>query len=239
MKTQINERTQWQIQNENNIQIRIVARKKRILDDDVVITQDNIQRIGEIIAVTTIKTVMCRSGRNLYWLYDGLIRDCKRKADVIHTYSDGYDIAQTAMLFLCEHIGKQLGDDYITACGKVITVKQACFRFVDRYLDKQYTRHLMRATAIDEAATASTITFIDDDSDGNYTVIDAIIEAMHLTPTEYETLSAYMSGMSQIEIAESLNVNRTTIWRRRMAIQQKINIYITNQLITKNIKSRS
>lgn len=53
MKTQINEQTQ----NANNIQIRIVARKKRILGDDVVITQDDIQRIGEIIAVVTIKTV--------------------------------------------------------------------------------------------------------------------------------------------------------------------------------------
>lgn len=146
MKTQINEQTQ----NANNIQVRIVARKKRILDDDVVITQDNNLRIGEIIAVATIKTVMCRSGKNLYWLYDGLIQDCKRRADVNHIYSDGYDIAQTAALFLCEHIGKQLGDTYITACGKVITIKQACFRFVDRYLDKQYTRHLAYTTVTDD-----------------------------------------------------------------------------------------
>lgn len=122
MKTQINEQnqlnkqyqvgkqTQWQSQIENNIRVCIVARKKRILDDDVVISKGNIQRIGEIIAVTVIKTVMLRSGKDLYWLYDGLIKDCKRKADVNHTFSDGYDIAQTAMMFLCEHIGKQLGD---------------------------------------------------------------------------------------------------------------------------------
>lgn len=221
MKTQINKQTQWQTQNANNIQIRIVARKKRILDDDVVITQDNIQHIGEIIAVATIKTVMCRSGKNLYWLYDGLIQDCKRSNDVNHTYSDGYDIAQTAMLFLCEHIGKQLGDTYITARGKVITVKQACFRFVDRYLDKQYTRHLTHTTALDEATTASTITFIDDESNSDYTAVDTIIKAMRLTPTEYETLSAYMSDLSNIEIAKMLNVNRTTIWRRRNSLISK------------------
>lgn len=217
MKTQINEQTQ----NANNIQVRIVARKKRILDDDVVITQDNNLRIGEIIAVATIKTVMCRSGKNLYWLYDGLIQDCKRRADVNHIYSDGYDIAQTAALFLCEHIGKQLGDTYITACGKAITIKQACFRFADIYLDKQYTRNLMRTTVIDEATTASAITFINDNSNNDYTSVDTIIETMHLTPTEYETLSAYMSGLSHIEIAELLNVNRTTIWRRRERIAVK------------------
>lgn len=224
MKTQINEQTQWQTQNESNIQVRIVARKKRILDDDIVITQDNVQRIGEIIAVTVIKTVMCRSGRNLYWLYDGLIQDCKIVNDVNHTYSDGYDIAQTAILFLCEHIGKQLGDTYITVRGKVITIKQACFRFVDRYLDKQYTCRLTHTTTIDEATTASTTTFINDESNNDYTAVDTIIEAMHLTSAEYETLSAYMSGLSNIEIARLLNVNRTTIWRRQIRLQCKFGL---------------
>lgn len=235
MKTQINEQnqhneqyqtgeqTQWQTQQESNVQIKIVARKKRILDDDVVITQDNIQRIGEIIAVTVIKTVMLRSGKDLYWLYDGLIKDCKRKADVNHTFSDGYDIAQTAMLFLCEHIEKQLGDKYTTARGKIISIKQACFRFVDRYLDRQYTFHLTHAIAVEDNIASSPITLIDDDSNKDYTAVDALIKAMHLTPAEYETLSSYMSGMSNIEIAESLNVNRTTIWRRRNAIMSKYN----------------
>lgn len=221
MKTQINEQTQWQTQNANNIQVRIVARKKRILDDDVVISADNIQRIGEIIAVTTIKTVMCRSGKNLYWLYDGLIQDCKRSNDVNHTYSDGYDIAQTATLFLCEHIGKQLGDNFTTARGKVITIKQACFRFVDRYLNRQYTRHLAHSVAINEAEMSSPTTFIDDNSNNDYTAVDTIIEAMHLTPDEYETLSAYMSGLSHIEIARLLKVNRTTVWRRRNSLISK------------------
>lgn len=202
MKTQINEQnqhneqyqtgeqTQWQTQQESNVQIRIVARKKRILDDDIVVSKDNIQRIGEIIAVTVIKTVMIKSGKNLYWIYDGLIKDCKRKADVNHPYSDGYDIAQTAMLFLCEHIGEQLGNTYITARNKIITVKQACFRFIDRYLDKQYTRHLTHTTAIDDSIASSSTTFIDDNSDNDYTAVDVLIKAMHLTPAEYETLSS-------------------------------------------------
>ena len=236
MKTQINKQTQWQAQNANNIQVRIVAKKKRILDDDVVITKCNIQRIGEIIAITAIKTVMCRSGKNLYWLYDGLIQDCKRANDVNHTYSDGYDIAQAAMLFLCEHIGKQLGDRYITARGKVITIKQACFRFVDRYLNRQYARHLTYTTAIDEATTASTITFIDDESNNDYTAVDAIIEAMRLTPDEYETLSAYMSDLSNIEIAKLLNVNRTTIWRRHNSVKSKY-LYATIHKGLPNVKS--
>lgn len=223
MKSQINLQNQNanSIYDDNQAQVKIVAKRQYILDDDVVIAADNVKKIGELIALLTIRTVMCRSGKNLYRLYDGLIKDCNKSNDSLDKYSDGYDIAQTAMLFLCEHIGKQLGDTYITARDKVITIKQACFRFADRYLDKQYTRYLAHTTAIDEVTVASTITFIDDESNNDYTAVDAIIKAMHLTPAEYETLSEYMSGLSNIEIAKLLNVNRTTIWRRKNSFCKK------------------
>lgn len=223
METKIN----LQNQNANSIyddtqaQVKIVAKRKCILDDDVVIIADNIKKIGELIALLTIRTVMCRSGKDLYRLYDGLIKDCNKSNDSLNEYSDGYDIAQTAMLFLCEHIGKRLGDTYTTSRGNVISIKQACFRFTDRYLDKQFTRHLAHTTVINDSVTSSHITFIDDESDDDYTAVDAIIESIHLTPTEYETLSAYMSGLSHIEIARLLNVNRTTIWRRQNSIRKK------------------
>ena len=214
-------------------------KRQYILDDDIVITADNIKKIGELIALLTIRTVMCRSGKDLYRLYDGLIKDCNKANDSLDEYSDGYDIAQTAILFLCEHIGKRLGDNYTTTRGNIISIKQACFRFTDRYLDKQFTRHLAHTTAISDSVASSHITFIDDESDNDYTAVDALIERMHLTSVEYKTLAAHMSGLSDIEIAKLLNVNRTTIWRKRRIIQQKININITNQLIVNNIKLRS
>ena len=68
MKSQIN------LQNQNAIgvyddtqaQVKIVAKRQYILDDDVVITADNIKKIGELIALLTIRTVMCRSDKDLY-----------------------------------------------------------------------------------------------------------------------------------------------------------------------------
>lgn len=186
MESQINLQNQNanSIYDSNQAQIKIVVKRKCILGDDVVIAADNIKKIGELIALLTIRTVMCRSGKDLYRLYDGPINDCNKSNDSLDKYSDGYDIAQTAMLFLCEHIGKRLGDNYTTAHGNVISIKQACFRFTDRYLDKQFTRHLAHTTAIDEVTAASTITFIDDESNNDYTAVDAIIKAMHLTSAE-------------------------------------------------------
>ena len=223
MKSQINLQNQnaISIYDGNQAQVKIVAKRKYILDDDVVITADNIKRIGELIALLTIRTIMCRSGKDLYRLYDGLIKDCNKSNDSLDEYSDGYDIAQTAMLFLCEHIGKRLGDSYTTTRGNVISIKQACFRFTDRYLDKQFTRHLTHTTVINDSVASSHITFIDDESNNDYTAVDAIIERMNLTQGEYDVLCAYMSGLTYLEVTNLLNVNRTTIWRRRTRIQEK------------------
>lgn len=231
MKSQINLQKQnaISIYNDTQAQIKIVAKKQYILGDDVVIAADNIKKIGELIALLTIRTVMCRSGKDLYRLYDGLIKDCNKSRDSLDEYSDGYDIAQTAMLFLCEHIGKRLGGNYTTTRGNVISIKQACFRFTDRYLDKQFSRHLTHTTAISDSVASSHITFIEDESNNDYTAVDALIERMNLTQGEYDVLCAYMSGLTYLEVTQLLTVNRTTIWRRRMSLQRKYTL-ATNSL---------
>ena len=181
MKSQINLRNQnvIDVYDDTQAQVKIIAKRQYILGDDAVITEDNIKKIGELIALLTIRTVMCRSGKDLYRLYDGLIKECNKSNDSLDEYSDGYDIAQTATLFLCEHIGKRLGDNYTPTRGNVISIKQACFRLTDRYLDKQFTRHLAHTTAINDSVASSHITFIDDESNNDYTAVDAIIKAMH------------------------------------------------------------
>lgn len=223
MKSQINLQNQnaTGVYDDNQAKVKIVAKRQYILDDDVVITADNIKKIGELIALLTIRTVMCRSGKDLYRLYDGLIKDCNKSNDSLDEYSDGYDIAQTATLFLCEHIGKRLGDNYTPTRGNVISIKQACFRLTDRYLDKQFTRHLAHTTAINDSVASSRITFIADESDNDYAAVDELIERMHLTQGEYDVLCAYMSGLTYLEATNLLNVNRTTIWRRKMNLQKK------------------
>ena len=60
------------------------------------------------------------------------------------------------MLFLCEHIGKKLGDGYITKYGKATTIRSACFRCTDNYLEKQYTRHIINTVSLDERITEET-----------------------------------------------------------------------------------
>lgn len=194
---------------------------KGILDNDMVISAENIQKMGEVIALTCIKTVIIRSGKDLHYLYKGLLRDMNRSKDDYSPFSNAYDIAQEAMLFLCQHIGEKLGDDYTTKYGKVVTIKSACYRCADNYLQKQYTRYMATTISLDERIAAEPETILDDEQKNDYTVVDGLISKMKLTAVEYEMLCAYMAGLTYLEVTRLLNVNRTTIWRRKMSLQRK------------------
>lgn len=194
---------------------------KGVLDNDMVISAESIQKMGEVIALTCIKTVIVRSGKDLHYLYKGLLRDMNRSKDDYSPFSNAYDIAQEAMLFLCQHIGKKLGDDYTTKYGKVVTIKSACYRCADNYLQKQYTRNLSNTISLDERITAEPETILDNEQKNDYTVVDGLISKMKLTAAEYDTLCAYMAGLTYLEVTRLLNVNRTTIWRRQNSICKK------------------
>ena len=194
---------------------------KGILDNDMVISAENVQKMGEVIALTCIKTVIVRSGKDLHYLYKGLLRDMNRSKDDYSPFSNAYDIAQEAMLFLCQHIGEKLGDIYITKYGKPATIRSACYRCADNYLQKQYTRHIINTVSLDERITSKSETTLDDEQKNDYTVVDGVVKQMKLTKVEQETLSHLMVGLTCIEIAKLCNVNRTTIWRRQNRIKQK------------------
>ena len=195
--------------------------QKGVLDDDRVISAENVQRMGEIIALCAIKTVIVRGGKNLHNLYKGLLRDMNRSQDDYSPFSNAYDIAQEAMLFLCQHMGKRLNDIYYTKTGRKITIKQACFSVADRYLAKNYVAPMLNTTSLNEQIVTEPETILDDEQKNDYTAFDGLISKMHLTAVEYETLSILMTGFTILQIGKILNVNRTTIWRRQNSIRKK------------------
>ncbi len=59
---------------------------KGILDNDMVISAENVQKMGEVIALTCIKTVIVRSDKDLHYLYKGLLRDMTAQKTTIHRF---------------------------------------------------------------------------------------------------------------------------------------------------------
>ena len=96
--------------------------QKGILDNERVISAENVQRMGEVIALCCIKTVMARSGKDLHKLYADLLHDINREKGDYSPFSNAYDIAQEAMLFLCQHMGKRLDDVCVNKTGRKITI---------------------------------------------------------------------------------------------------------------------
>ena len=188
---------------------------KGILDNDMVISAENVQKMGEVIALTCIKMVIIRSGKDLHYLYKGLLRDISRSKEDYSPFSNAYGIAQEAMLFLCQHIGEKLGDNYTTKYGKVVTIKSACYRCADN------TRHIANTISLVERITVEPETILDSEQKNDYTAVDGLISKMKLTAAEYDTLCAYMAGLTYLEVTRHLNVNRTTIWHRRMSLRKK------------------
>ena len=203
--------------------------QKGVLDNDRVITAENVQRMGEVFALCAIKTVIVRGGKDLHNLYKGLLHDINRSENDMSRYSDGYDIAQEAMLFLCQHMCKRLEDVYVTKTGRKITIKQACFSVADRYLAKNYVSPMLNTTSLNEQIATELETTLDDEQKNDYAAFDGVVKQMKLTKVEQETLSHLMVGLTCIEIAKLCNANRTTIWRRRMRLQRKYTL-ATNSL---------
>lgn len=154
-------------------------------------------------------------------LYKGLLRDINRADDDMSRYSDGYEIAQEAMLFLCQHMGKRLDNAYHTKTGRKITIKQVCFSVADRYLAKNYVAHMLNTTSINEQIATEPETILDDEQTNDYSAFDGLISKIKLTVVEYETLSILKAGFTMLQIGKILNVNRTTIWRRQNSIRKK------------------
>ena len=104
-----------------------------------IITADNVQTMGERIAVRALKTCYQKGGQPfIYALYCGLVADITENKKAGLPLSDGYDIAQTASAFLCEYIGKTLQDTTTDGQtdkdGQPVTILRACFRAVNRYI---------------------------------------------------------------------------------------------------------
>ena len=72
------------------------------------ISFENVQLMGEMITLKTLRSYFAYSRQGLDWLYVGLVKDLNRNNDSNHVFSDAYDFVQNAVCFLCEFVGKKL-----------------------------------------------------------------------------------------------------------------------------------
>ena len=183
------------------------------------ISFDNVQQIGELITLETLRGYCAYSRQNFEKLYTAYVRDLNHRNNPSHVFSDAYDIAQAAICFLCEFIGKELTDVYTVKNGKIITIKRAVYNLVSRHVDR-IRRNNKRSCDIDNY-TESLSVEIDHYKEKDYTEVDNKIELLNLKPRDRVVLDCYFAGMTCNEIADFLDISRVTVWRRRQRVQVK------------------
>ena len=193
--------------------------------NDVLITSKNVKRLGENIAIYAIKYAKQFANGKLDGLYRGLVHDVFHFKGFNDTYSDGYDYAQDAMLFLCNFIGKNVKDVYkIDKYGNKITILRACIRKLHVKLLNAKICYFAEYNLNDDIIHQKTIHFEDiEEHKKAIAKTDKMIAKMKLSKGETETLNCYMGGMTFYDIADLLEVNRSTVYRRRLSLQKKYN----------------
>jgi len=192
-----------------------------VTDLDVTITAENVKEIGELITLCALKHFL--PYRKVESLYYGLIRDLDRQDDISRTLTEGYDLAQTAICFLCEHMGKMLGDAVMGKYKKPVTIRHACYSVIGNmvykyYQDQKNVRGEWRNDSVKVPAP-----FEEDTTEQSYQRVDEMIRKMRLTKKQKITLDCYLKGMGVCEISRLLSVAHSTVWRSRMILQRKYN----------------
>ena len=193
------------------------------------IRNDNVKLMGEMIALQALRNVMPYDYEVVSKLYNGLVKDLNRISQINYTITDGYDYAQLAICFLYQFKGMHVNDIYgKDKSGKYITIKTACYRAVDKEL-LHFRRKIAHNRQIDFGHNKHDIADPRDcfaDKNEDYAKADALIEKLHLTEPEIQTINCYMNGMKQSEAASALGITIFGVKYRKLRIRQKYAMYI-------------
>ena len=195
------------------------------------ISDDNVKLMGEMIALQVLRNANSFDYEVVEKLYNGLVKDMHHMNERDYIISDGYDYAQIAICFLLEFKGMKVNDEYgIDRKGKVITIKKACYREVDKVL-LHYRRKIARNRQIEFTHNKHDIPDPKDcfeNKEVDYDKADKLLAAMNLNDAELATLNCYLNGMNQSQAALALGMTIFAIKYKRIRIRQKYAMYIGN-----------
>ena len=193
-----------------------------------VISAENVRLMGEMIALQALRTHKKFDMKVADRLYIGLIKDLHHMSEIDYIVSDGYDVAQTAICFLYQFVGHTANESYgKDRKGKEITIKLACYREVDHFINLLRNRPDRRGTAVEpidftdyKALPMDPVNCFENEQT-DYTKYDELIGALQLSALELAILNCYMNGMKQGEVCAELGIGRGKINSRKASIRRR------------------
>ena len=189
--------------------------------------------MGEMIALQALRTVKKFDMKVADRLYIGLIKDLHHMGEIDYIVSDGYDVAQTAICFLYQYVDHSVHEIYgKDRKGKEITIKLACYREVDHFINLLRNRPDRRGTVVEsidftdyKALPMDPVNCFEQEQT-DYSKYDELVGALQLSALELAILNCYMNGMRQAEVCAELGIGRGKINSRKASIRQRYyNLY--------------
>lgn len=203
-----------------------VKKKVSILEDNVVITLDNLQELSKCFAVVGLKSIKKYSFSGtpkIEILQKQLYQDIHYHRE-LDTYSDAYDLVQEASLFLYKHLGYKLGElckNSKSKSGKIDTIRNACLRVIQVYIRKEL-KYFNNTTDEEEYLE------IEDDKPiikekEDYTKVKEITNKIVQTELEKQILYYFYNGVAPKLIAEFLEISTDKVYKRRRKFRSRYN----------------
>ena len=190
--------------------------KRNILDFSILkeeISQNNVLVIAEHIAFMELRYQIGYQGSRVQKMYANLYADIKHKNELVHTFSDSYDLVQEGALYLCEHYGKHLND--VIGCskkGKPITIEIACIRKMMKLINLK-ARDYYRSVSLDALTPVSEPSYeIKEEVAQDYTLYEKIVSSLNLTENMRIALECRQNGLSYPEIGRVLSRAQATVY---------------------------
>ena len=201
--------------------IKIDVSKKYTTDLDTVITRENVLYLCENMALCALKRMIGYRGDYELRMYYNLVGDIKGKNNINHTFSDSYDLVQTACLFLLNYVGMKLGDTVVDRYNKQVTIRHACYSEIGAAFYKRWDYH-KRTYPISYKDAEEDIECIEENTiNESKERAKSIVARMNLKEKHKKVLDCYLKGMGVVEISKSLGIAYATVWRHRMLLQHR------------------
>ena len=205
-----------------------VKKKKGILDDNTVITLENIEKLSQCFALSALKSIKkyAYSATPKVEKLQNLLRQdiCYHKK--LDNYSEAYDLVQEASLFLCRFLGHKLGElckDSKSKSGKIDNLKNACIRVLQVYLRKELKFH---NNIVDENECFE---LIDDrpilNEKPDYTKVKDVLSKIIQNRLELQIFEYYYNGVAPKLIAEFLGISVDRVYRQRRRFKDRYAMY--------------
>ncbi len=205
-----------------------VRKKKGILDDNMVITLENIEKLSQCFALSALKSIKkyAYNATPKVEKLQSLLKQDIYYHKKLDNYSDAYDLVQEASLFLCKFVGHKLGElckDSRSKSGKIDNLKNACLRVLQVYLRKELKFH---NNIVDENECFEVV---DDrpilDEKPDYSKVKEILSKIIQSKLEYQIFEYYYNGVEPKLIAEFLGISVDKVYRRRRKFKDRYEMY--------------